>query len=46
MNMLDKYVGRNQTKMALNSYLQSHAYGSATAADLWKAFDDAQVSVV
>lgn len=46
MNMLDNYVSRNKTQQALQKYLQAHSFGSATAADLWEAFDQVQVSLL
>jgi len=37
LRMVEAYVGADTFQRAINTYLQGHAYGNATAEDLWTA---------
>lgn len=37
LRMIESYVGEEVFRQGVNAYLQEHAYGNATAEDLWNA---------
>jgi aminopeptidase N len=41
LRMIERYVGADTFRRAINSYLQAHAYGNATSEDLWTAIASA-----
>jgi aminopeptidase N len=41
LRMLESYVGEEGFRAGVNSYLQAHAYGNATATDFWTAMAQA-----
>jgi aminopeptidase N len=41
VRMAESYLGEDVFRDAMRSYIKEHAYGNATAADLWRALDAA-----
>lgn len=41
LRMMESYLGEDTFRRGINSYLKQHAYGNATAADLWNALAQA-----
>ena len=41
LSMFERYLGPETFRKGVQAYLKSHAWGNATASDLWKALDKA-----